>query len=215
MDLGSRVRAAFDADLLLNYGQSYLDALLAIWRELVHSLRKTLLLLAALMLAFLLLQGAKNAQFALGPLRLTNVAAVLTLIPILVSALIYEFVILMVAQKRYRDTITETVRLLHPSLYEYGLDHMLYAASNHFVVATAGRWEQMRTTRPGLANKVLELTGLASLSCLTFGAFGFLIYAYSHLFADSHANAIAVSVSAAIALVFFIQTAALLVDSND
>ena len=50
------------------------------------------------MVAFMLLLNAKEAQFTLGPLRLTNVAAVLTLIPPLVAALAYEFVSLMAAQ---------------------------------------------------------------------------------------------------------------------
>src|SRR5262249_31939574 len=111
-----------------------------------------------------------------------------------------------------RETIDETVRLLHPSLYEYGLDHMLYAANNHFVVATAGRWESVRRTKPGLANKVLVITGITSLSCLAAGSLGFLVYAYSHLFSGPNANVIAVSVSAAVALVFVVQTVALGID---
>lgn len=90
-----RVEHAFDEQTAAAFGIQYLEILLTGWRGLVVSLRRTTLSLVVLVVVFMLLLNAKEAQFTLGPLRLTNVAAVLTLIPLLVAALAYEFVSLL------------------------------------------------------------------------------------------------------------------------
>lgn len=209
-----RVEAAFDPELAASYGDAYLDAIVTTWRELSHGLRRTTLQITLLILVFVLLEGARSVQFDLGPLRLTNVSALLTLIPALVAILSYELVALELAQRVYSVAVSEVMRAVHRPVYEQDLEFLLAPATIHPMGGSGRDWEALHAGNGRLHETVARTDNLV-WAAIVFGTFGFLVYSYLHLYADRHANAIAVSVSLAVALVFAARAWALVLDAPD
>lgn len=197
------------------FGQRYLEALLTTWRELMQSLRRSTLLLAALITGFVLLKGAKTGEVALGPLRLTNISEVLTIVPALVSLLAYESVSLICAQALYRNMVGEMVRLMYRRLYDCDLEYLLAPTTVMLFGGGARNWEQLRATKEGFAQGILKVTSGLIIGAITGGALGFLYYAYKYLYADSHTAGLTVSISLAVAALFALRTVALMVDTNN
>ncbi len=210
-----RVERGFDESTAATFGEQYFNALLISWREVNQSLRRTTLFLVVLIVGFVLLKDAKAAQFTLGPLRLTNVSAVLTLIPVLVGLLAYEFVALVAAQSTYRKVLGELLRVLHRSVYEHDLEYMLAPPTVMLFGNIGGTWESLRATAPRRSRAFLDRTGTGIAVTLLLGGPAFLIYAYAYLYSDRHANSFAVSLGLAVAVLFFARAAALMDDTED
>jgi hypothetical protein len=213
--LRERVQRGFDEEMIGAFGQRYLEALLTTWRELMQSLRRSTLLLAALITGFVLLKGAKTGEVALGPLRLTNISEVLTIVPALVSLLAYESVSLICAQALYRNMVGEMVRLMYRRLYDCDLEYLLAPTTVMLFGGGARNWEQLRATKEGFAQGILKVTSGLIIGAITGGALGFLYYAYKYLYADSHTAGLTVSISLAVAALFALRTVALMVDTNN
>ncbi|HTB71065.1 MAG TPA: hypothetical protein VK707_08800 [Solirubrobacteraceae bacterium] len=206
---------AFNDDTLAAFGQHYLDALLTTWREIMQSMRRSTLLLVALLITFVLLKGAKHAEVTVGPIKLTNVVSVLTIIPALISLLLYEFVSLISAHAVYRNVVGETMRIMHRGVYDSDLEYLLGPATVTFFGGGSRTWEELRSTRPGLSRRFLDATTLLIITAIIGSAFGFIYYAYRYLYQDSHANGLAVSISLAVTVLVLARTVALMFDTDD
>jgi hypothetical protein len=192
--LEERIQAAFDPTTGdIAFGEKYLELVYANWCAIASSLRRTSVLIVTLMVAFLSLAHTRNTQFTLGPIRLTNVASVLVLVPAIVSLLTYEFFVLGTARIRYRDAVRALIRLLHPSVWEHGLGLLLEPP-------TTSLWSEegvltLRESDAGVASKLVRLSGIGLLSALIVAAVSFLVYAYVILYGDAQASTVAVSAS--------------------
>jgi len=197
-----RFTGAFDETTLKAFGPKYLDSLLAGWRDAVETMRRDQLLIGALVIGFLLLANAKNAAFTLGPLRLTNLSAVLTLTPALVALLGYEWLESTVTQAAYRAAVRELLYLMHPTIVEYNLESFLTPPVIQLMGAVGPSWMKLRTRPRNTWEAVAARTALSILFGLVLGFAVFLVFAYEHLFLDPHADVIAVSVSLGVSLLF-------------
>lgn len=192
------------------YARQYLSLLIENWREVARALRRTTMLIAALMVGFVLLEGSKNAQVTLGPLKQANIWAVLTLVPALIAILNYECVSLFAAFAMYRETTSELVRVIRPSVRDNDLEMMLAPPTLSLFGALRGNWEDVHQSAPSLARAVLTTTSLAILTVLILGSIGFLGYAYLQLYTSQRISPIAVSVSFVVAVLYSIRAVALM-----
>jgi hypothetical protein len=216
ISLDERVENAFGAEANCSYGGEYLAILHDNWRDVARSLRRGLLLIVAFMVGFVLLESAKSGEVTLGPLRISSVWAVLTVVPVLVSALSYECVGLLAAFALIREVVGKVTRELHPSVYENDLELMLAPTVVTLVGVGIGlSWEDLRKTAPGLPGAVLYITSVGIFVCIVLGSIGFLVYAYITLFDSHNTSALAVSLSLAAATLFLVRTIAFTLHSGE
>lgn len=210
--LSQRVADGFAAPETRAFGEKYLELVLAGWTEIETALRRTIILIVVLVVAFLLLADAKTTEFDLGPLTLSDVTGVLTLVPAIVSFLYFEFVVLLTAGVRYRRVRDALVENLHPDLYENDLEKMLFPPVTS--VLGFNRW-RLPTTPGGAIAKTVEILAVGTGLLLFFGALGFLVYAYQDLLANEEADTAAVTVSAVFASFNVVRAFLMLSDDED
>jgi sterol desaturase/sphingolipid hydroxylase (fatty acid hydroxylase superfamily) len=198
-----RIRAAFDHNTLEKFGLRYLEAIIGNWRDAEQTMRRLLGFAGVLVVVFFLLLHAKNAEVAFGPLKLTNVAAILTLAPTVVAYLMHEYIDHMGACERYEDACEELVKLLAPSVRENDLDTLLAPEVVHPMGRAADRsWDSLRIAPRPVTREIMRVTQLIGIVVVLFGTLAFLVYAYIYLYGDPHANGTAVSIGLAITVVF-------------
>jgi hypothetical protein len=203
--LEARIQAAFDHDTYESFGRQYLDIVIVNLREAVQGVRKAFTLLAILIIAFLLLAHAKTAEVTLGPQKLTNVAAVLTLVPVFVAALGYEWATLVGAADTYRKAVGEVVRITHPAVFENDLELFITPpAVNYSSVELAG-WKDVRVSEDGVLAGIMNVAEGLVLIAVLLGYLAFFVYAYKYLYADARANSFAVSTGLCVAAVFVVR----------
>jgi phosphoglycerol transferase MdoB-like AlkP superfamily enzyme len=215
LPLRDRVEAAFAEQTARSFGHSYLEALLVGWREIAQSLRRSLALVVVLMVAFFLLKNSKTSDFTLGPIKLTNISSVLTVLPVLVSVLIYECMGLVSAFSMYREMTGEVVRSLHPSIYENDLEMMLAPPTITLIGGVGENWEGIRKSPPGLPGSILGATTVAIFAAIVGASFGFLTYAYGYLYTDTHVNSLVVSLSLGASVLYAVRALALAKHTED
>jgi hypothetical protein len=127
--LSQRVDDAFDDAGAQRFADKYLDSVLESYQSAADGLRRTVILVAVLVLAFFLLEHAKSGAFEIGPLHLSNVAAVLTLIPAILSLQYIELAALATAGMRLEKLRDALFARLYPSIARESLDNLLRRAS--------------------------------------------------------------------------------------
>lgn len=200
----ARIRDAFaQNEAAREYGESYLDHLIENTNAAAEAVRRSAGLVIGAVIAFFLFSGAKTTEVSLGPLKLTGVSAVLTLIPALASFFFYEYVANAYARLRYEMVKDEVVAELYPALYRNDLEQLL---SPPTLQAWGSEPSQLLpSTHLGLESKVLDLLGDAVILGIAIGIVAFLSDAYVRLFSDAKTNVYAVSASAAFAAVNLIR----------
>jgi hypothetical protein len=191
--LGDRVAEAFEDEDVRAFGDKYLDHLLTSAQAIADALRRTSTFVVVLILVFFLLANARTAEFTFGPLKLTNVAAVLTLIPAVVSFLSYEFIVLLHAGNRYEKLKDATIAVLFPGLYQNDLEDSLSPVTTQAWGAHRGLG--LRSVEKGWMASVLDESIWIVGAAIIFGTLGFLVYAYVHLFQEPKAHDVVVAVS--------------------
>jgi hypothetical protein len=194
-----RMKDAFGGAARAEFGQKYLELLYANWYEVARNVRRMAGLFVGVGVGFLLLVHAKNAQVTLGPLKLTNVAAVQTVLPAVASFLLYEFVAFAVASATYAEAAGSLIHDLYPPVFENDLEILLAPSTSH--IWEESNWRFLRTRRAsGKPARGLDVMAKASVLVLLLGGLLFLAYAYYELYRNSHANVAAVSLSVAFAV---------------
>jgi len=165
------------------FGERYLEWTLQIWKEIEASLRRTITLIVVLVLVFLALVDAKQTELLLGPIKLSNNALILPLIPALVSFLYYEFMVLSFERRRYMVRTTTLLGEMHHRVAE-NLAPMLSPA-------TTSIWgdhlpQQLRSSERNRLTRLLEGSGMLIIVMLLLGAIAFLGYAYMRLLGHAH-----------------------------
>lgn len=212
MPTGERVAKAFADESARAYGDKYLDHLLTRRTDLGRDIRRAVSLVALLAVSFALLAGAKEAQLTLGPIKLTNVAGVLTLVPALLAYLYYEFMALMLVTHLYNRLISATFKSLYPGLYEQDLEVPLAPTTMQpwgYTIASV-----LRENDSSRWSDIDEALGTAHGVAIHFGAIIFLVYAYWRLFSLPTANDVAVGVSLAFAAVNALRGILMFADWN-
>jgi hypothetical protein len=191
--MADKINEGFPKDIADEFGQKYLEMLYANWSEMVRTLRRTILFSVVLMTGFLLLDHAKAAEIALGPLKTTNIAAVLTLIPAVTSFLLFEAIDLTIAGGYYGDAASALMKKLYPSVYENDLEMLLEPTTTFAwgIGFTAG----IMPRPEGKLGKFRAGTALGIAFAVVGGVLAFLVYAYAVLYGSSHANVFAVTAS--------------------
>jgi len=209
--LHDRINAAFkegDDDRLANFGDRYLDHVIEAEKAIADGLRRTVVQIALLVTVFVLLAGAQKAQFEFGPLKLTNVAEVLILVPPIISVLYFDFGSLLAASYEYEGVRALVVGRLYPKLRRENLSAILGPLS--LQVWGFENWQDIRGLSgyrlSGLLKQVNRIVGVSAL----LGVAGFFVYAYLHLFHDSKANTVAVLLSLAFSLLNMLRVFLLL-----
>jgi hypothetical protein len=212
--LRERIDSAFDQGDD-EYSRQYLSILIENWREVARAFRRTTMLIAALIIGFVLLEGSKTAQVTIGPLKLENIWTVLTVVPVLIAILNYECVSLFAAFAMYRETTSELVRVIRPSVHDNDLERMLAPPTLSLIGAVGGTWEDVHQSAPSFARTILTKTSVTMLLVLIVGSIGFLGYTYFQLYTSRHVSPIAVSVSLVLAVLYSIRAVALMVHTED
>lgn len=208
----ARVQAAFAAGDKV-YGDRYTEILIGGWHEAIRQMRRTVLFAAILIVAFLILLDAKSgAELAIGPLKLSNISEVLTLVPAVVAFLAAEMFAFALAAERYKEVIAQLALVLHPTLHENKLHVMLGPPATAPWDTNQGVWGSFRNAVPGRASRVLEASDYSILFVVIIGLLVFIAYAYVELFSDSSTNIVTVSISALVATFFVVRMLALLTD---
>jgi hypothetical protein len=191
--LTDRIEQAFDDDEARAYGDKFLDYLVSRYDALEQALRRTSVLCAVLVVSFLLLAGAKQAKFTVGPITLTNVAGVLTLIPAVFSYLYYELVVLVQGRNTFAEGVSASVAKLYPTLDKNGLVPMLAPATVQ--AWSPPSWQDLRAREATWGDRFDGLLETAIIAIVLFGSVLFVGYCYWHLYREPKANTIAVSAS--------------------
>jgi hypothetical protein len=188
-----RVEAAFKGRTGAEFGLRYLEMVQTNWADLVKTLRRTLLLLALLIVAFFLFDHARSGELVVGPLKTENLGALLTLIPAAISYLLFEFIDLMRVGSYYRQVAAAMVKILYPSVAANKLDSLLWPVTSFAIGLGAGLGLlPARTQRISQFNVMLNFV---ALSLLIGSVFVFLPYAFLRLYGSDHTNVIAVTAS--------------------
>lgn len=204
-----RTLDAFDDTTLKKYGTRYIEAVMGNWREAEVAMRRTLTLTGVLVVIFFLLAHAKNAEVSFGPLKLTNVAAVLTLIPTIVAILGAEWCDLLAACERYERVWDAVIPRFAPSIYENDLDVLLLPSTVHAFGRGSDRdWQMLRAMPQRPTAFVLLVTRYLLAFVIFIGSIAFFVYSYIYLYGDRHADAAAVTVSLGVTIVFAVRAIA-------
>ena len=209
-----RAKDAFVAPTSAEFGQKYLELLYTNWYEIARTVRRMGGLFVVLAVGFFVLAHTKNAEITLGPLKLTNLAVVQTIIPAIASFVAYEFVALAAACGTYSNAAGAVMQALYPSVFANDLEILLMPSGIH--LWEESNWSYLRTRRQsGKAAKGLAWMATTSTVGLLIGTVLFLIYAYINLYVSAHTNVIAVSVSLAFAVFNAVRALLEFVDSQD
>jgi hypothetical protein len=205
-----RIAAAFEDDPARSFGSRYVEIMLERWCELNRASKRISTLMVILGAGFVLLAGAKTAEFNLGPLKLTNVASILTIAPVIVSFLLHEFVVLVSAAARYREVAYEATANLYPTIEDNDLQRMLAPPT----ASLWGReqWRQLREKPCSRVARLAEQLDVGVVLALTFGTIGFLVYAFATLFRDPHTSGPLVGVAVVVAGFNLIRSTGVMLD---
>jgi hypothetical protein len=212
--LSERVDAAFDGESQSAFDLKYLEYILENWRDMGRSMRRSLIAVVLFMAAFVLLRGAKTAQVTVGPLRITNVSAILIAIPVVVAVLLYESTGYVAGYALFREVANELVRKLHPPIHDNDLGWLLSPPTISLLGGVGLSWEDVQPVEPGLPRKVLDATTIAIFVAVGAVSLSFLGYSYVYLYSDHHANTVAVSISLGLAVLFTVRTLAFLAETG-
>jgi len=208
--LDERVADGFD-DKASPFRARYLDIALERWSEITRTARRTAIFIVVLGVGFVLVAGAQKAEFTLGPLKLTNVSSVLTIVPAIVSFALYELAALMLAASNHSKIVEALVERFYPSIAANDLDLVL-------APATASLWGHevwlgmRRRAEPGLVAVTLSRLNSWLGMTVILAPLPFLVLAFNHLYQDARADKLAVSAAAVFAVVNVLRMFLLFVD---
>ncbi|MFL5782140.1 MAG: hypothetical protein ACJ760_12580 [Thermoleophilaceae bacterium] len=211
--IADRIEFGFDDESLAAFGLDYLKLLLDRWSEVARTLRRTGTLIVLLAVAFTLLVGAKSSAIVVGPLKITNVASVLPLIPAILSFLVYELIVSAGAVAMFDTVMTSLVERMHPTVTQNDLEYLLAPATGS--LWGDDPWRQLRTNPPGRASRVLSALDAVGGVGLLFGSLVFEAFAFYKLYVHPHTNAVAVSVALLFAAFNVVRAVLLLTESGD
>jgi hypothetical protein len=196
MSLSARIEQAFKQDAVrTEFGQKYLELLLQSWAAIASAMRRTVTLIVALILSFLLLYGGKKAELSLGPLKVKDISSALTFVPAIISQLYYDFVTLLFANNRYEDLKDALVERLYPDVYASELHESLAPPTTS--VWGHNPWQRLRATPPGRSSSLMNWLGNAIGIAILVGALAFLVFAYWRLLLHSPGSKVPVVISLA------------------
>lgn len=188
-----KVEDAFQGTTRDEFGQKYLELLYGNWSEMARTLRRTVLLSVLMVISFLLLDHAKSAELAVGPLKTDNVAAVLTVLPAATSFFLFEAIDLTLAGSYYRDVANAVIKNLYPSVYKNHLQLLLMPGTTF---AWGAGFEANLAPRGSGKIAIARIAmGLVVILAVVVSMLVFLAYAYIRLYGNDHTNFLAVSAS--------------------
>jgi hypothetical protein len=210
--LSARIQDAFGEPAAREFGDKYLARVVQSSDVIAQSLRRTVILVAGLVVAFLLLAGAETAEFDLGPLKVTSVPSVLTLIPAVVGMLYYDVFLLLSLSHRCRVLRDSLIKTLHPTVFDEDLEVFLGTPTTNPL--GGHRWLDIRVTPEGWPARVQVPLRYAFDLVLLFGGLAFLVYAYWHLFDDGDTSTWAVVGSLVVSAVSVVRAVAIMVEEG-
>jgi hypothetical protein len=184
---------AFDAETKAAFGDTYLQLIYSNWSDSVRTLRRTVLMLVLVVVGFLVLNNAESGAVELGPLRVDNLSAVLTLIPAVASYLLFEVVDLVIADHYYKEAASAPMKMIHPSIYAHDLELFLEPATG-FAMG-AGPTTSLKPNSSGTLPELREFCEMIVIAALIFGVLGFVGFAFLDLYGNDHTSTLAVSAS--------------------
>jgi len=107
---------AFGPDKAAAYGEAYLEVVRANSKDAGEAVRKSLLVLVALDLLFVIVDVAAVKKVAFGPVEITDLAVVQKLIPVLIAYVLYTGVMFQGLTSTYTRVHQAAVRVLYPSM---------------------------------------------------------------------------------------------------
>lgn len=197
---------AFDDPSTHEFGEKYLELLHGNWSEIMRSARRAVFLAVLLVLSFFLLDPAKTATIKLGPLETSNIAAVLVLLPAIISFLLFEAIDLTLASIYYREAVEATLKKLYPKVYDNQLGLFLEPAPTFF--AWGGGSNLTLQKDAGKLSRILENAASAALFITWGAALVFFGYAYLTLFEHSDVH-LAVLIASLLFTLFNVMRATL------
>jgi hypothetical protein len=194
--LPARVADGFSGAALAEFGPQYLNVVLDRWSQIARALRRTTVVIVVLGVGFVLFEGAKQPTFDVGPLEISSRAAILPVIPVVVSFLVYEWVLLAIAFATYRGVVVSLIRTMHPSVASNNLEVLLYPP----VASLWGheQWRSIRDRPPGAETRRLDLIDRSVQPILLGATFVFLAYTFVYLYGHGDPSAVTAALVAVV-----------------
>lgn len=189
---------AFEAQASREFGEKYLELLHTNWAEIMRLARRAVFFAILLALSFFLLDPASTTTIKLGLVETSNVAAVLVLLPAIISFLLFEAIDSTLTAIYYREAMEATLQKLYPKIYDNDLELFLEPAPAFFAWGGGSNLALQRGT--GRRYKVLEGAAGAALFTTWGAALAFLGYAYLTLLENGDVNLVVFIASLAFTL---------------
>jgi hypothetical protein len=193
--LRERADDAFAGDDAREFADTYIGLVIASWREVQGSLRRTSMLLALIIVAFLVLHRAERIELSLLGIKVTDLSAILALLPAVASYFLYELVVLTDARARHRDVVAAVTGVRYPDLLQSNL-HVLMEPGIGLVWGTTWQWH-LREKPAGWRFKALERMALGLALLMVVAPVLFFAFAYLELFRDERVGTLPIVASLA------------------
>jgi hypothetical protein len=180
------IEEAFSASDDDGFGKEYLRYLIESEQKNADALRRTVVQMAVLAAAFILLAGAQTARFTVGPLTLTNVSGVLILLPPAIAVLSFDFVSALSVALQFEAVRALLIRHLHPKLSAEHLSAMLGPVA--LQAWGVENWQEIRRLQPSTMTKALSRANNVVGVAIFLGLICFFVFSYWHLFNAPHAD---------------------------
>jgi hypothetical protein len=116
------VDRAFASGAASGYHEFYLAKLLESWRETTAQLRRTTVLMIALMIVVVLLTSGDVKEVSVGPIKMADLGVASKLLPVVVAFLYLDLVLQFFSAMAYTELYADVARKLVPSVFEEELD---------------------------------------------------------------------------------------------
>ena len=188
------------------FAERYLEILLENWRSTQERGRRLVGLTALLIAAFFLLAGAKVSEVEVAFIRVTNVATVVTFIPLVVSFIYFELLVIAIWDTHYEALRTALVRELYPTFFANDLQVTLGVPAAF--TGSGAEIHVFRFKRPGREG-VLSVLDNTYQAVFILAPVGFLVYAFIHLLEVSKADRAVVIGGAVVAAINVVRAQAI------
>jgi hypothetical protein len=209
--LAERITNAFPRDdpKSEEFASWTLNVVLSEWRDVAMAMRRSVLLMFLLIVAFQLLITANVAELTLGPFKVKDLTIAQALVPAVVAYAFYEFIVLTGVAYRLRGAREHLIRVLHPHIYDEDLEHIFSPGALSFTQHV--HTKEIRSRQVGLAARLWSIASTGIAIAAIFGVLVFLVYAYLMLY-QRDSSTVLVSTSALFSAVVIIAAVASAVD---
>jgi hypothetical protein len=175
--LSDHVKKAFGSAKSKEYAKEYLETIHANWRDAESRISQSLLSLVFFISVFELLTRAAVAEVTLGPFKVTDLAIIQKILPLIVAYFFFEFGSSTIQRNELSDVYYEIIRVCHKSISSNNLQYYLSPRIGFFLFGNLF-WQPANI----LVRNIQYLLQIPIVLFAILGPTIFEIYAFLRLF---------------------------------